>query len=450
MSGSRKVFWGEGLFLRPQHFQQQDAYHEGHLRGIASALHPYAWGVRNAVFDQDALNNGTLRALELSLVFADGEIYSGPDQDELPDALSLEALPPQSQGMTIYAGLPLLKESGGNFSPDGTAAGAASTRFLQANQATIDLFTDAPEAEIAYLRKALRLFTDDQPKDQFISVPVARVRRTSTGGFELDTQFIPPCVSIQSSPALLLQLRRLLDALQAKVATLYGHHREPSKNIIEFRSGDIASFWLLHTANAAFAGLSHLFNHPALHPERLYQKLLELAGQLLTFSKNYSLEDLPAYRHADPGPGFAKLLGIVRELLDTVISTRYFQIALNEVKPSYHLGQLSSERIDAGTTFYLSAAADLPPAELVEVVPLRFKVGAPDDVEKLVMSAMPGVKLQHAPQVPAAIPVRPGSYYFSLEARGSLYEKMLQSQSVMIYVPAGLRELKLELIAVTA
>ena len=45
--------------------------------------------------------------------------------------------------------------------------------------------------------------------------------------------------------------------------------------------------------------------------------------------------------------------------------------------------------------------------ELVEVVPLRFKVGAPDDVEKLVLSAMPGVRLAHAPQVPAAVPVRP-------------------------------------------
>ena len=25
---SSKILWGEGLFLRPQHFQQQDRYHE--------------------------------------------------------------------------------------------------------------------------------------------------------------------------------------------------------------------------------------------------------------------------------------------------------------------------------------------------------------------------------------------------------------------------------------
>jgi type VI secretion system protein ImpJ len=63
---------------------------------------------------------------------------------------------------------------------------------------------------------------------------------------------------------------------------------------------------------------------------------------------------------------------------------------------------------------------------------------------------MPGVRLVHAPQVPAAVPVRPGAYYFTLEARGPLYERMLQAQSVTVYVPAGVQDLKLELIAVNA
>ena len=92
-------------------------------------------------------------------------------------------------------------------------------------------------------------------------------------------------------------------------------------------------------------------------------------------------------------------------------------------------------------------AADLPGPELVQTVPVRFKVGAPDDVEKCVLSALPGVKLTHVAQVPAAIPVRPGSQYFALEPRGPLYERMLKAQSAMIYVPAGVRELKMELIA---
>jgi type VI secretion system protein ImpJ len=111
---------------------------------------------------------------------------------------------------------------------------------------------------------------------------------------------------------------------------------------------------------------------------------------------------------------------------------------------------LDSGKIDDKTTFYLAVSADLPAVELVDVVPLRFKIGAPDDVEKFVLSAMPGVRIQHAPQVPAAIPVRPDACYFAIEGKGQMYERMLQAQSISIYVPSGLRDLKLDLLAVTS
>ncbi|MDR7192643.1 type VI secretion system baseplate subunit TssK [Luteimonas terrae] len=441
-----KIFWGEGLFLRPQHFQRQDAYHEARLHELARSLHPHAWGVRSVKLDRQSLSHGTVRALEVSAIFPDGECFDAPAQDAMPAPLSLTELPEGVQSTRIHIALPLLREHGGNSSPANDAQ--RTTRFIQHNLSTPDLFTDAAESELAYLGKAVRLLTDDTPRDPYVTVPIARIRRTSTGGFEVDDAFIPPALHIGSAPQLHLQLRGLLDSLRAKVDALYGLHRQPSQHIIEFRSGDIASFWLLHTATSAFATLSHLFHQSGLHPERLYQELLRLAGALLTFSRSFSLDDLPQYDHANPEAGFVRLFEIVRELLDTVISARYFQIALSEVKPSFHLGRIESQRIDDNSAFYLGVGADMPGQDLIQTVPVRFKVGAPDDVEKCVLSALPGVKLVHAAQVPTAIPVRPGSHYFSIEPRGPLYERMLKSQSLMIYVPSGISELKLELIAV--
>ena len=60
------------------------------------------------------------------------------------------------------------------------------------------------------------------------------------------------------------------------------------------------------------------------------------------------------------------------------------------------------------------------------------------------------VELGYTPQVPPAIPVRPGACYFSFEPRGALYDRMLQAQSAMIYTPSGINDLNLELIAVTS
>lgn len=78
MSYSAKILWGEGLFLRPQHFQRQDAYHESRLHATAQMIQPYGWGIRHAQFDTDALASGVLRATELSLFFPDGELYFAP------------------------------------------------------------------------------------------------------------------------------------------------------------------------------------------------------------------------------------------------------------------------------------------------------------------------------------------------------------------------------------
>jgi type VI secretion system protein ImpJ len=445
---SSKVLWGEGLFLRPQHFQRQDAYHEWCLAEMGRTLHPYAWGVRSLKVDIDALQTGVLRLVEAQAIFPDGELYSAPREDELPPVLALSSVPAGVNEVTFHLALAPLRGEGANCAPAEDTL--ASVRYVQQNEAAADWYTQALESEVVVLKRRVRILADHEPRDHLVSLPVVRLHRNATGGFELDARFMAPCTSIRAAPAVYVQLRRLLDVLQAKVDALYGFHREPSKHVIEFRSGDIASFWLLHTASAAFASLSHLFHHPALHPERLFQRMLELAGALMTFSKTFTLADLPVYNHGDPGPAFARLDHIVRELLETVISTRYFAISLAEVKAGHHLGRLESERIGAETRFYLGINAQMPPTELVEAMPVKIKIGSPDDVEKCVLAALPGIPLTHAPQVPVAIPVRPGTYYFAVEPRGPLYERMLQSQSVMIYVPAGIPDIHLELIAVTS
>lgn len=443
-----KVLWGEGLFLRPQHFQQQDRYHEARLNDTANALHPYCWGVRKLVIDLDALKADTLRITELSLIFPDGEILHAPDRDALPPQVRLGELAGSNQTLAFHAALPALKDHGENCAARGESR--ADTRFGQHEHDTFDLFTDAASAPVAYLSRSLRVVSELEPLEAYETIPLVRLRRLATGGFEIDHAFVPPSLSIEGAPGLHGMLTRLMEKLLAKVNALYGHYREPSKNVVELRGGDVASFWLLHTVSSGYASLTHFLAHRDLHPERLFQELLTLAGGLMTFSRSSRLEDLPAYVHQDPGPAFARLDAVLRELLDTVISSKYFSIALSNERPSYHLGALDSGKINAQTTLFLGVAADMAALQLVEIVPLRFKIGAPEDVDKLVLSAMPGVRLVHAPQVPSALPVRPDTCYFVLENRGVLYKSMLKAQAISIYVPNGIRDLKLELIGIAA
>ncbi|KRB66311.1 type VI secretion system baseplate subunit TssK [Noviherbaspirillum sp. Root189] len=447
MSRTTKILWGEGLFLRPQHFQRQDLYHEARLTRLGRTAHPYLWGIREIRFDLDALGAAMLRLTVINGMLPDGEFIHAPEDDPLPPPVDLSVVEDIGDGMTFYLALPYLRDHGTNFTPQ-QEAGGQILRYSQHDEPAPDLYTHAIETGLTVLKKSLRLLSERDNREQYVTLPIARVRMNSSGGYELDASFLPPAATIRSSASLYQMLRNLLDILQAKAQALYGYHREPSQNVVEFRSGDIASFWLLHTVNSASATLQHFLQHAELHPERLFQEMLRIAGQLLTFSKAHSLAGLPMYHHADPAPGFHRLEEIIRELLETVISSRYFVVPLSEVKPAFFLGRVDSDKVTSTASYFLSVSADMPPAELVEAVPQRVKIGAPDDVDKMVSSAMPGVRLMSAPQVPAPIPVRPGCYYFSIEPRGPLYDRMIASSAIMLYVPAVFNNLKLELFAV--
>ena len=96
MSYSAKVLWGEGLFLRPQHFQRQDAYHEARLFESIQAIQPYNWGVRSVRIDRDALGSNVLRVAELALVFPGGAAYSAPSGNTSASSATRSTLLPSA------------------------------------------------------------------------------------------------------------------------------------------------------------------------------------------------------------------------------------------------------------------------------------------------------------------------------------------------------------------
>ncbi|MGB3315752.1 MAG: type VI secretion system baseplate subunit TssK, partial [Albidovulum sp.] len=56
MTDVNKVVWSEGLFLRTQHFQQQDRYAEALMRAGLRAGHLQGWGFSALEIDRAALD----------------------------------------------------------------------------------------------------------------------------------------------------------------------------------------------------------------------------------------------------------------------------------------------------------------------------------------------------------------------------------------------------------
>lgn len=447
---SNPILWGEGLFLRPQHFQQQLLSFDASVAQSLRLGRGHPWGVRQVRIDADALRSGTLRIDSLELFFRDGTHVNSPAENPLPLTRNLSEIGEVATRTVVYACLPAINPYGGNSSENGrqsTDGSTRPTRYISSTNSVRDLFTDALEAEVTTLQANVRLMVEEENRDGHLCVAIGGIEKNANGTWELTSHFIPPLVDIGANLHLSMLLRRLLDILQVKSRALAARHREKVKSVVEYGTSDIASFWLLHTVNRNFPLLNHYLASET-HPEDLYTLLAQLSGELLTFSSELTLTDIPTYDHEDLTSVFSRLDKLIRELLETVVSNRYAVIPLVNTKPSFFVGRLESERLVENVDYYLSVSSDLPSTKVLDMVPLKLKAGSPDDVEKILNSALPGVRLVHAAQTPSALPVRVGNHYFVLEPQGQIFERMRSSRSICIYVPQTLLELKLELFAV--
>ncbi|MDR1424469.1 MAG: type VI secretion system baseplate subunit TssK [Azoarcus sp.] len=445
MLKAKRILWGQGLHLSPQLFQQQTLSIANAATDVLHGVQRHAWGLRRLEIDTDALRGGQIRADMLEAVFHDGTLFDAPGREPPPLSRDLNELPQAGAQTVLYVCLPNLNAYGGNSASPG-AQPPRPARYRSAELPLSDLFTRALDVRATTLELDARLMVEQENRDGFDSVAIARLEKDATGQWRLDEDWLPPMVTASATPALPRIVRRLIDILMVKSEALSGLHRENAANVLGYGSGDVTSFWLLHTVNRNFARLNHLARAEPLHPEELYLTLAEFCGELMTFSNRYRLADLPPYRHEDLGATFFRLDEIVRELLDTVISARYALIPLTVPKPSFNIGRLEGPAENAD--YYLSVRGDMPAARIIEDVPLQFKIGSPDDVEKILHSALRGVSLVHMAQTPSALPVRVGNHYFAFEARGDIFENMRQARSICVYAPESFSTLQLELFAV--
>lgn len=169
----------------------------------------------------------------------------------------------------------------------------------------------------------------------------------------------------------------------------------------------------------------------------------------MTFSTGSQLTDIPLYDHARADEVLSELEALIRRLLDAIIPSRVVSIGLTHADASTWSGQILDDRIvDDAADWYLSVNASMPAFELVERIPRLCKIGAPDDVEHIVNSALTGIGLKSVQRVPSAMPVRLDNHYFALDAASPAYARMLAARACKIYLPASIPDATLELYAV--
>ena len=78
MHNSKPVFWHQGLFLQPQHFQLSEQYQEARLFPYQTYMQPHFWGVCRIDMLASSLSHRTCEIESGEFLFPDGTFVSIP------------------------------------------------------------------------------------------------------------------------------------------------------------------------------------------------------------------------------------------------------------------------------------------------------------------------------------------------------------------------------------
>jgi len=441
------------MFLTPQQFQTQDQFFEDALQFRFAASQFANWGVTELDIDSDALGNGLFRLARCAGIMPDGEPFDMPDIDDLPASRTVaEHFPPTRDSLDVFLGIPETRPRARNVSIPGQgqeeSSGIPDTRYLAETRMFTDENTGDGEKPVQVARRTFRFVFEDEYRDGFSVLRIAQITRNSAGMPILNPKFVAPCLNIGSSTYLNMLLRRQIEILATKSATLSGPRRQRGKITAEFNPSETANFWLLHTVNSYLPELKHIWKVRKGHPEPAYVAMLRLAGALATFSLEAHPENLPDYDHNDLGRCFTLLDEQVRDLMETVIPSKFVAVPL-EVRDRFVWGgSVTEDQYFRDSQFFLSVSAKMGVDDIIRKAPQLIKVSSQDDIQRLIRHSLPGVTLRHVPVPPAAIPMKLDNQYFVLNQGGELWDAMVLSRQVAVHAPGEIVDPKMELLIV--
>ncbi len=457
---NKPLFWHQGLFLQPQHFQLNDLYQRSLVEPIYRYFPPHPWGVASLVVQESTLANGSVDISAGEFLFPDNT-HAVISKNAVIQARPFEgAWTDGSKTFTVYIGLKKFSHDKENVSvvPDPSSCGEQTTRFVSPGDPSEirDLHHTGPGAQVKQMDLLLRIFWEDEVPQlgDYLLIPVALLELTGEK-ILLSKRFIPPCITVSASTVLEDLVREIMDQLGAKTRQLEASKRDKGVHTAEFGSRDMVFMLALRSLNRYLPLLSHFKTAPQLHPWALYGVLRQLVGELSSFSAEIpatgELADgtllMMPYDHKELWKCFSTIQSLITRLLDDITAGPEYVISL-AYDGTYFAAEIAPQIFDGHNRFFLVFQSEAAPETLVDAVKHIAKLGARESLPILIAQSLPGIRPDHLSTVPQELPRRSDCVYFQLDHHGEQWAQVQARNNLALYWDMAPEDLAVELMVV--
>src|SRR5262245_32539935 len=442
MSAYNRVIWSEGLFLQPQHFQQQDRYFERYVELRCQSLISNSWGFTDLEFERDFLSIGKFGLRRASGVFPDGTPFRMPEDDPLPTPIDIGT---DVRDQLLYLAVPLRRPGELAVARPGDTDELVrhDVRELQARNATSPS-GDAALLEVAALRT--RFLLASEATQAYAGVPLAHLVECRTDKHVvLNDSFIPTVLHVRAANRLATLTSELLGLFHQRGEALAGRVAATGRGA----AAEFADFLMLQVVNRFEPLLAHFADSNAVHPEELFETCVSAAGELATFTTTSKRPPkFPGYRHDRLRESFEPVIMSLRESLSRVLTQNAIAIPLEKRKFGISVAIVPDRELFSTAVFILAARADVPSEDLRRRFPAQLKIGPSEKIGDLVRLGLPGVPVHAVPVAPRQIPYHAGFAYFELDQTADLWDQLKTSGGVAMHVTGEFPGLAMEFWAI--
>jgi type VI secretion system protein ImpJ len=323
----------------------------------------------------------------------------------------------------------------------------SGARFFTSTETIIDSSANVrQEEEIVVAHPRLSLDLKQSLKPGYVGLSAARVVELSDNTVILDEKHVPPVLFCAAHATISGWVDRVIGWLDSKLQQLSRYAADPSSG------GGLQSsdFLLLQALNRFQPVLVHFSRSRYVHPERLYEELLRLAGELTTFgSSERELRDYGSYDHDDLEEVFEPVLADIQTYLSVQLDLRAIRLELiDRSDEGAFVHPIRDRNIFRTHSLILEVSANVSLSQIQNQVPNFFKVGPKDRMNEIVLHNLPGITLVHRPTPPPPIRVISDHVYFYLDRSSPLWPEFSNAPSLGIHFAGNWPGLELELWAV--
>ncbi len=460
MNIQRPLFWHQGLFLQPQHFQLLDLYFRSLLSPFNNFMQPYFWGVGDCEIQTAALENQSFNLNSCELLFPDGTYTVFPGNAMIEGRSFEQAWVEGGKPFTVYIGLKKWDNAGKNVTVLSKLENLAqtTTRFITTTdpETIDDLHEGGIEAHVKSLYYALKIFWEKE-KDRlgdYITIPIAQLVRRGDE-VVLSENYIPPCLNILKSKPLMKLVKDLRDQISARCHQLEEYKIQRGIHTAEFGSRDMVFLLALRSLNRYVPLLFHFTETHQVHPWSLYGLLRQLVGELSSFSSKYNvlgeLSDgtrlLPSYDHKDIWECFSSAQNMAIQLLDEITAGPEYIINLL-FDGTYYTADLDPGMFEGLNRYYMILNTESDPKDVIKSLTNIAKLSSREDLPLLIVHHLSGIGLTHLMVPPQELPKRAHSIYFQIDHNSDKWAKVEKERNIAIYWDNAPEDLKIELMVI--